>query len=269
MKKLALALVCLVSVAFFASCTPEGQPTIQILTEEGYVQNNDVLDMYTDYLFGFDMASSTTTNKELTNLKVNVEAFDLEGTSTGVTEWANKDLTGLTSFHYVDTLFVELERYEILGSAVVTAVVTDAAGQTATASFTVSVGMENALEPVEFTWNRHGGAAATGLDEFGLEWNSNAKEIYAVITPKEGAILYRFDPEVWEATTTTTEKAALFGETAISVAQFKEVSCTAVDKDYDIVLGTSYNGEFHLIHVTHSHVFTFKGTDVTITGEAK
>ena len=76
------------------------------------------------------------------------------------------------------------------------------------------------------------------------------------------------DPETWNNTITDVDKAALFTE-AIGVSQFKEVSCTAVDKDYDIVLGTRYNGEYRLIHVTHSHVFTFKGTDVTITGEWK
>ena len=40
MKKLALALVCLVSVAFFASCDPtveHPEPTIALLTGEGYI----------------------------------------------------------------------------------------------------------------------------------------------------------------------------------------------------------------------------------------
>ena len=192
MKKLALALVCLVSVAFFASCTPEGQPTIQILNDEGYVQNNQVLDVNTPYLFGFAVASSTATNKELTSLKVNVEAFDNEGTSTGVTIWADKDLTGLTSYNYVDTLYFTIDREEILGSAVVTAVVTDAAGQTATASFTVSVNNPSLpLVAVDFDWYRLGNTQ-TGLAEYGLYWERNAKSPFAQIKPLENVTLYSF-----------------------------------------------------------------------------
>ena len=73
MKKLALALVCLVSVAFFASCTPEGDPTIQVLNEEGYVQSGDVVDVNTDFNFGFVMASNAQTGKELTSLILKID----------------------------------------------------------------------------------------------------------------------------------------------------------------------------------------------------
>jgi hypothetical protein len=258
MKKLALALVCLVSVAFFASCTQEGEPTIQVLNEEGYVQNGDVVNVNTDFNFGFVMASSAVTGKELTSLIIKIDDQDPDTITISGTEYT-----------YRGTLRYEFRRDEIVGESTITAIVIDAAGKIATANITLSINNPaQPLVPTEFTWNRHGGNDATGLDEFGLEWNSNAKEIYAVITPKEGALLYRFDPSVWATTTTDVEKAALFSE-GITTTQFKEISCTAVDKDYDFVIGTAYNGEFHLIHVTHSHVFTFKGTDVTITGEAK
>ncbi len=262
MKKLALALVCFASVAFFASCDPEDvtnpEPSIQVLQEEGYIQDNQVVDLGVDYTFGFVVASNLQTNKDLASLIVKV----------GDVQWANVDLTGLKEYTHRDTVAWGLEK-EIIGSDVITAVVTDADGKTATATINVSINKPaQPLEVTEFTWNRHGGAAATGLDEFGLEWNSNAKEIYAVITPKADAQLYKFDPAVWASTTTNAQKAALFSE-AISISQFKEISCTAANKDYDIVLGTYYNNEYHLIHVTHSSAYTFKGTDVTITGETK
>lgn len=261
MKKLALALVCLFSVAFFASCDPDitnPEPSIQALQGEEYIQDNDVVDLDTPYAFGFVVASNPQTNKDLASLVVKI----------GDMEWANKDLTGLKEFTYIDTVEWGLAK-DIVYTDIITAVVTDADGKTATATLNVSVNQPALpLEVADFTWNRHGGVPGTGLDEFGLEWNSNAKEIYAVITPVEGAQLYKFDPEVWENTTTSVQKAALFSE-APSISQFKEVSCTAQDKDYDIVLGTVYNGEYRLIHVTHSHAFTFKGTDVTITGEWK
>ena len=259
MKKLALALVCLVSVAFFASCTTEeGDPTIKVLTEEGYVQDGATVDVNTDVNFGFVMASNAESGKELTSLIIKIDDNDPDTIT----------LTG-KEYTYRGTVQYQFTKDEIVGESTIKAIVTDAGGKTATTSINLSINNPaQALVPAEFTWNRHGGAAATGLDEFGLTWNSNGKEIYAIITPVEGAVLYKFDPETWNNTITDVDKAALFTE-AIGVSQFKEVSCTAVDKDYDIVLGTRYNGEYRLIHVTHSHVFTFKGTDVTITGEWK
>ena len=35
------------------------------------------------------------------------------------------------------------------------------------------------------------------------------------------------------------------------------------------LLGTTYNGENHIIHITKGTYYTFKGTDATIEGEAK
>ena len=94
-----------------------------------------------------------------------------------------------------------------------------------------------------------------------------------MITPMEGATMYRFDlngRDVWNTVVTAADKATLFGdETLEPITDLREVSCTAPEKEYDIVIGTVYNGETHLIHITKSTVFTFKGTDVTITGQVK
>ena len=141
MKKLALALVCLFSVAFFASCTQEGQPTIQVYNEEGYVQDGDNVNANEEISFGFVVASSAVTNSELATLVVKVDD----------TEWANLDLTGYTEYTYTDVVTYET-REEILGSSVITAVVTDAAGQTATATITLTV-IENDQPLLSNTFN--------------------------------------------------------------------------------------------------------------------
>ena len=145
---------------------------------------------------------------------------------------------------------------------------TDVAGQTASATIKIALNKETALVATDFSWNRHGGTAATGLEEFGLQWTSNTKDVFANIRPLDGAVLYEFDPSVWEATTTEAEKAALFSEQQIGIAVFNKVSCDA-SHDYDFVIGTTYNGVNHLIHITRGEVHVFKGTDVTITGQAK
>ena len=68
MKKLALALVCFASVAFFASCQQEitnPEPTISVITDEGFVKNGDVIDVEQTIVYGFQMASNSQPKKEL------------------------------------------------------------------------------------------------------------------------------------------------------------------------------------------------------------
>lgn len=266
MKKLALALVCLVGVAFFTSCdkTPvveNPEPSIAVLDKEGYLADGNVIDVDEDYYYGFRVASNPDTQKELAKLVVVC-------TSDEITFPLCDSVISGTEFTFEGIIGFEATR-EIIGEAEILATVTDADGKTASASIKLSINQEDNLVASEFTWNRHGGQDATGLEPFGLKWEKNAKEIYAVIEPVEGAQLYIFEnTKVWEDTQTEAQLAALFSE-APTATQFKEVSCTAADKDYNIVIGTSYNGFNFLIHVTHSHVETFKGTDVTITGEFK
>lgn len=269
MKKLVLALVCFVGVAFFASCDPDvvlnPEPSIAILAEEGYLADGDVIDMEVEYPYGFRVASNAETQVELSNLTIVCNGSTLCDTTISGTE-----------FVYRGTIyFTNADDSRDVFDAEIIATVTDANGKTNKASIKLGVNEAVLLTVTDFTWNRHGGQAATGgLEELGLEWKLNAlKEIYAVITPMEGATMYRFDEgvrDVWNNTVTVADKATLFGdETLTPITELKEVSCTAPEKEYDIVIGTVYNGETHLIHITKSTVFTFKGTDVTITGQVK
>ena len=259
MKKLALALVCFASIAFFASCNKVGQPTIQVLNQEGYVQSGATVDVDEDINFGFVVASSPVTNKELATLVVTIDSV----------EWANVNLAGKTEYTFTDQVRYGLSKDEIVGTSIITATVTDAAGETATATITLTLN-QPAMELVEndFTWFRHGGNPGQGLEEFGLEWTNNAKEIFCVIKPVEGATLYSFTSDTWNEVTTDVEKAAVFSE-ALSMTDFRGVSAWST-KTYDYVIGTLYNGEYHLIHITHGQVdSSAAGTDITITGQAK
>lgn len=262
MKKLALALVCLVSVAFLASCDPTIQnpePSIAIIAEEGYLVGGEVIDMDVVYPYGFIVASNAETQKELAKLVV----------VCGGTTICDTVISGTEFIYRGEIYFTNNDSRDIIGSAEITATVTDAAGQTNTASIKVDINESIALVPTDFEWNRHGAAAVTGgIEEFGLSWTSNTKDVFANITPLEGAVLYEFDPSVWDATTTEVEKATLFSEQTISIAKFRGVSAFA-SHDYDFVIGTTYNGENHLIHITRGEVFNYKGTDVTIKGQAK
>lgn len=272
MKKLALALMCLASVAFLASCDPvvdNPEPSIQIYAEDGYVQDGDVIDYVGDTIyvnFGFVMASNTQTNKKLASLVVTVDDA----------AWANKDLTGETAFTYKDQIAYAFTRDQIIGSSNISAVVTDEAGNSKTATIAISFNQPaQDLFVRTFEWYRLNNTI-TGLEEFGLEWKGNyPKDNYAKLIPMEGVKLFIFESNDWEEVKTDLDKAAFFSaaaETQTTAEEYWNVNVTQGDMVYDDVIGTIMpDGVCHLIHVTNSHseYIAPQGTAVTINGEAK
>ena len=270
MKKLALALVCMFSVAFFASCTQDitnPEPSISVIADEGFVKNGDVIDIDQTFVYGFQMASNSQTKKELKQLSIVATILDLEGN-----EVANQEeiipLTGLTEYRYVDSIYYELDR-DVIGSVRYVATVTDVDGKINAATLSISLNLPaQPLEEKDFSWFRHGGNPGQGLEEFGLEWTNNAKEVFCVIKPVAGATLYSFTAETWNEVSTDIEKAAVFSE-ALAISDFRGVSAWT-PKDYDYVIGTVYNGEYHLIHITRGDIdSSAAGTDITISGQYK
>lgn len=265
MKKLALALVCFASIAFFASCNKVGQPTIQVLNQEGYVQSGATVNLDEDINFGFVVASSPITNKELATLVVTIDSV----------EWANVNLTGKTEYTFTDQVRYGLSKDEIVGTSVITATVTDAAGETATATITLTLNQPaQQLMVRTFEWYRLGNTI-NGLDEFGLKWKGNyPKDTYAKLVPEDGVKLFIFESADWEKVTTDVEKAAFFNnalETMETADEYWNVNVTQQDMTYDDVIGTiKADGTCCLIHVTKSYsVSLAAGTETTITGEAK
>ena len=271
MKKLALALACLVSLAFFASCNPEGQPTIGVLVEEGYVTDGASVNVNDTVNFGFSCVSSLMTGKPLASLVVNVENFDTEGTSLGSGEYARKDLTGMTEYLYKDAIIYSTEKDDLVGTSVITAIVTDEAGQIASASIVLNIyDPAQPLTAVDFEWYRLGNTQ-TGLEEYGLFWERNIKDTHAQIKPLDGVTLYSFIADKWEATNTDVENAALFADGAITMTVYNNVSTTA-GGTYNDVIGTKMaDGTLHLINVTKCVIgeYQSQGYPITISGQAK
>lgn len=269
MKKFALALLCIVSVAFFASCSKDDDPknpsiSVYAPTTE-FVQDGATVDLLADSIkFGFQMASNADSQKELASLRVVIAVDTIE------TEWANLPLSG-TTFTYTDSFSFSAK--EIICDAVITATVTDADNNTATASITLHVN-DPELEVTDFEWYRHGGDDATGLAEYGLEWKSNLKDVFAQIKPMNGYTLYELNSEDWINTQTINGKTLLLTNVATegqSIPVFNKISAFTPASNLDYVLATinftTYDA--HILHITSSEVTSFKGTDVKIFGQAK
>ena len=247
MKKLALALMCLVSIAFFASCNPEGQPTIHTYIEEGYVTDGDVVHIDDTVYFGFVMASSPVSNSLLTNLEVKIDGGAYE----------TVDLTGKTEYTYTSSFAFDTK--EIIGEVVISAIVTDATGQIATASITVSVDGEpqsddDPLIASTFDWSRKGLVleSADAMHAVGLDWPGNYRdEVYVKIVPMTGCSMYVLDGDDFDAIETQGDKDEYFAwlmENATPDTEYKEISAYH-DGTYNTMLAViDANGECHLVH---------------------
>ena len=171
-----------------------------------------------------------------------------------------------------DNLKFENNVRDLVGKAIFTATITDVDGKSKSVILNVNINQPaQPLVATDFTWVRVGSNPGEGLEELGLEWTNNAKEVFAVIKPVEGALLYGFSPDEWNEVTTDVEKAALFTEGIHAVmSDFRGVSAWS-SKDYDFVLGTVYNGEYNLIHITRGEVDSngAAGTTVKILGQVK
>lgn len=262
MKKLTLALMCLMGMLFITSCSDDKDdpklPTIEFVNAgEGYVYQNT--EVYSGEMVGFQIkAVATDANDLLTSLYFKVIYNNEVLGDTTIT------LDKLTTYTYT----AAPEPMDLPGGLVtVETTVKTKKNNTATAKVNITV-IDAGLEVNDFSWVRAGGTPGTGLEQFGLEWKSNAKEVKAKIVPVEGAILTVVEGVAFGDVTTQLDKIDAFNN-GTPVEKFHEVSCEA-NKDYNFVIMTQYNDNLYLINVTKGTVETAAaGTTVTISGQWK
>lgn len=279
MKKLALALICLVSVAFFASCDPEVlsdyTPTATIVKGAEYVSGTIdnptiiALDDNTNYKYGFHFAANTLSKQALSTVKIVMEYTKADGT-TGSSE-VNIDVKGEMSYDYEQNVFEESKT--MYDAFTITATVTDVVGEEKSVAIAYKVEVEDNLVAQPFTWTRLGSNPGTGLEQFGLKWESNLKDVHAIIQPLSGAKLYVInDLSKWEQINTELAKASFFSELpALSANQFSDLVLTGyLDQDVtrDFLLATIYNDKNYLIRIQKTKTTT-KAFEWSIMGEYK
>lgn len=266
MKKLALALVCFASVAFFASCTEQkGQPTIAVHQEEGYVKDGDVVNLGEEVNFGFTMATAANSKAQLSKLIIKIDDEQPDTIA----------LTG-TTYTYRGTIVYQPERDEIVGSSTISATVYDTDGEFATTSLGLSLNQPAIpLEVSAFEWTKIG-HSVMDLTSYGLKWHENNwKSPYTHIYAADGYKLYVRNGDDFDTITNSIELAnyynAILEQEIPADEQYNRVDCHA-SADYNDMLVTvnEATGEIQLIHVTRAEITTpSQGTKVVISGQCK
>jgi hypothetical protein len=281
MKKLALALMCLVSVAFFASCTKpveNPEPAIALMTGENFVYDGQTIDLYADYNIGFRAASNSQTMKELASFTLVGKIFDVDDTEI-YTEDTTFTISG-TEYVYQEVL--NFGTRDLVGKVTFVATVTDVDGKSN--DLTINLNINQPAQPLfarPIEWIRSGqnveSATETDLASMGLRWTGSYRDIMATIRPLENAdvTLYLCPGDDYDEITTDVEKAAYFANLsenpdAQAIDKYRNISAEQ-SHNYNDLLAVVYNGGSYLIHITHAKIDNLgsAGTKITITGETK
>ena len=284
MKKLALALVCLVSVAFFASCQKtieHPEPLITVSAGENYIAGTvdqpTIIDAEDEnainLMYGFHVESNAETKKELKSLKITWDYGD----EYDIVE-ETIDLTGNTSYDYSDYLFDQDRGIVTLYEGTIKAVVTDVDDLTndATIAFKVQY-EEEALDIYELEWVRSGSqvdaTTEAQMAALGLKWTGTYKEDFATIEPlNDNVILYVCNGDDFDDIVYWSDVNAYFShlaETTIPAQKYRNISAWA-SHDYNDLLAVVNGDEFNLIRINHAEVQSqTSGTKITISCELK
>ncbi len=261
MKNLKISMILVAAVAFFCSCGDPVPPTVTLL--DANATSEATFDLATAQSMEIALTGTITAENGINTVAVTRTMLDANDSVMGAaaTYELTEDPAGKTEHTF--TLTETLAAADVEGAAKVIyeVVVNDKKEAQNNAVYTVNV-LAPTFSEGSFEWVREG-STRTVLDQFGLQWTSNAKVVQAVIKPLDGAKLYILGENDYAATNLSD---ITLGEEA---TQYKSVSCEA-DGTYNDVIATVYNGKTYLMNVTKGTVTTSDaGTKVTITGNYK
>lgn len=233
-------------------------PVINFKGGAEYISEDATVKIGEDFKIGITANENSNTGKNLRNVGFTVTSNNqvvLEG-----------DSAFNESSYNVDYIF----NLANAGEAVIKFEVTDKNDKKSDVSLTITAepATTDLEEAQDLLWTRVGGAAATGLDGFGLKWENNLKLVSAVIAKDAATKLVELSSDSWTTITTVEDlKAAI--DAADDMDDYRGISVDA-NGIYDDVLGVIYNDEYHMIHLTKTEVVVDNnGTTVNITGQSK
>ena len=161
MKKLTFIMTCCIGLLLMASCKKNIVPTINIL-ENGCVTENAQVFSGDEIMVGFQ-----ATGHKLTKIEVTITQNDVQ---------LAQDIKNIETETYT---YTQKFTIDASGTVVIRGTVTDAAGQTATASFNV---IYNEKPYAKFLGNYEGNALSTGFSEVTL---TNFQPMHQDFTDRE------------------------------------------------------------------------------------
>jgi hypothetical protein len=121
--------------------------------------------------------------------------------------------------------------------------------------------------PENFTWERNGSPAATGLEQFGLEWKSQSTDLKIVIKPLSGTKFVILNPADWSIT--KMEELEELVNNGTHVGEWAVIPAKA-DQPLNYVIATKTDqGNYYLIHPTNRWIDPADGGHRKVTGEYK
>ena len=271
MKKLVLALVCLVSVAFFASCEKEaGIPTINFVAGEGYISTDATVEANTPFMFGIQAKSNPTTLEPLTKCFIQIISND-ERLYDTLVENINQN-----QYNFDGQIALPEGVYSFVATVYNDKDMTNECRMTIT-----SVVSAQPLQVNDIEWVKTG-HNVQDLSAYGLVWKTtNYKDPFTHILPAEGCMLFACsgDGDKFANINTDLDLAAEFIRlqemtdlpSNINTTEYNKVDCNPANKDYnDLLITKDAEGNFHAILIKHATVSNpAAGTQITITGQAK
>lgn len=270
MKKLALALMCLVSVAFFASCkktVEHPEPSISFLVAENFISSDATLQTGDVAYFSVKAVANSQTNKLLKTISFMIIDDDTE---TRLYDTIDQDLNaGSVVFDY-GYHFKKAGNYSVVANII------DADGKTNEARLKITV--ETKLVETAFSWVRTGAnvteTTAAQLASVGLQWTGSAKDIFATIKPLEGTKLYVRPGNDYANLLSVNQMAAYyssFSETTLPSESYRNISATQSADYNDMLFTLTTDGNYHAVLIQHAAIENLgaQGTQITITGNRK
>lgn len=215
-------------------------PVLTFIGGGDYVDSDATLIVNEAFMVGINASENATSGK-------NIESFEVVRTFNNIpVDVYSEDNIGEPNYTWSDTLFANAE----VGIERWTFTVTDKNGESTelAINITTEAGTTPLAAPEALQWQRVAGAPGTGLDMFGLKWESNVKDIMAVIAKDGAEKLVELEATTWTGLETVEDLMAAVG-TGTDMEDFRGISATT-PQTYDIVLATQYNGEYFLIHLT-------------------
>lgn len=273
MKKLnsMLSIACAATMIALTSCG--GDPMVTITPNQDTVVIN-MADLETPFLTGGITATDDYIIEEYytINLKEAVQGIESYCFDTVLYTKDEKKQQDVFDFKLNDFNGPYISMLPMLAQYVSSITITVNCTETnATVTLPIKFINNEDLTESPMQWKREGGNDATGLEQFGLQWTSNMKEVFCVIRPVEGAKLVVFPEGVGAAAYQLTNSAELatYIDAIPAAEDFRGVSATR-SNDYDLYIGSVYNGQYFIMHITKGTVETANaGTTITIDGAYK